>query len=491
MKRILSLVLSVIMVIAIIPVSVFMASAEETVVTITFDNVAKRTQKTTTKQVWEENGITVTNNKGSSTSSVNDAVNPVRFYASSELIIEYPSITKIVVVCGSSGYASAMSDSLKTVSGCTTSVSSSTVTATFATPLDSINIAKMTAQSRVKSMTIYSESAAQPDCEHINVTQGDCTNNTVCDDCGEVLEYASGHVFVDGFCACGEEAPKGPADVHVSGNVVAEFQFGENQIDAEHTDGSTISTSYDPVDGAYTLDITAVSRTYGGGWDKTGRTALKLGTSGDTGSFSFAVPEDITEVVIRAAKYKTNASVITVNDISYTLTKNSDNGAYEEIVVDTTEIKTITIATTSSGKRAMIDSISFIKPVSEGTIKVVATQKTDVNGGTYNVRFVAAVGELVAGQSKVGFVIETEASGGKRWEKQNSTVYEAINANYGADQISASSEDAAYLAALAITGVPADLGAITFVVTPYVIIAGETVYGEAVTVKVTPTYPAE
>ena len=119
-------------------------------------------------------------------------------------------------------------------------------------------------------------------------------------------------------------------------------------------------------------------------------------------------------------------------------------------------------------------------------------QQTDVNGGTYNVRFIAGVGELVAGQSAVGFEISTTADGGKSWTKQTSTVYESISANYGADTLLATEvPNASYLTALAITGVPAELGEVTFVITPYVIIAGEKVYGDAATITVTPRYPAE
>ena len=66
---------------------------------ITFDDKAKRTSYSTSQQIWVENGITVTNNKGSSTSNVGDYFKPARFYKSSEVIIEYPGMTKIVIDC--------------------------------------------------------------------------------------------------------------------------------------------------------------------------------------------------------------------------------------------------------------------------------------------------------------------------------------------------------------------------------------------------------
>ena len=55
--------------------------------TITFDDTSKRTQYNQDVQVWTENGITVTNNQGSSTSAIGDYAKPVRFYKSTEIII--------------------------------------------------------------------------------------------------------------------------------------------------------------------------------------------------------------------------------------------------------------------------------------------------------------------------------------------------------------------------------------------------------------------
>ncbi len=74
--------------------------------TITFDNTSKRTEFSTTKQVWVENGITVTNNKSSSTSPVADYANPVRFYKNSQLIVATSKkIAKIEFFADTTGYA--------------------------------------------------------------------------------------------------------------------------------------------------------------------------------------------------------------------------------------------------------------------------------------------------------------------------------------------------------------------------------------------------
>ena len=59
--------------------------------TLTFDDKAKRTAYDTEYQVWEENGITLTNNKGASTTNVGDYAKPVRFYKSSDVVVKAPA----------------------------------------------------------------------------------------------------------------------------------------------------------------------------------------------------------------------------------------------------------------------------------------------------------------------------------------------------------------------------------------------------------------
>ena len=123
--------------------------------TITFDDKSKRTSYSTSKQVWEENGIIVTNDKSASTSNVGDYVKPARFYASSKLTITADgAITKIVFDCNSSSYATALKNSIGTVTGATVTVSSDKVTVTFSEAVDSFVIAKLTAQVRMDGMTI-------------------------------------------------------------------------------------------------------------------------------------------------------------------------------------------------------------------------------------------------------------------------------------------------------------------------------------------------
>lgn len=150
MKKALSLVLVVCTLFAcvIIPGQVITASAAEQTATISFADTAQRTSFSTTQQVWEQNGIKVTNNKGSSTNPVADYANPVRFYKNSEIIIEYPQMTKIEITCNTSSYATATNDS---ISGST--VSGSTVTITFDSPVNSFTFTA-SAQIRFDSITV-------------------------------------------------------------------------------------------------------------------------------------------------------------------------------------------------------------------------------------------------------------------------------------------------------------------------------------------------
>ena len=68
------------------------SSGDQTAVeaTISFADKANRTTYTTSQQVWEQNGIKVTNDKASSTTNVGDYANPGRFYKGSNVKIEAP-----------------------------------------------------------------------------------------------------------------------------------------------------------------------------------------------------------------------------------------------------------------------------------------------------------------------------------------------------------------------------------------------------------------
>lgn len=121
---------------------------------ISFANKAQRTTFNTSKQVWEQNGITVTNDKSASTSNVADYANPARFYQNSKLTITSGGdIVKIIFDCNSTSYATALKNSLGTALG-TVTVSSDKVTLELNEPTDAVVIAKFTAQVRMDKITV-------------------------------------------------------------------------------------------------------------------------------------------------------------------------------------------------------------------------------------------------------------------------------------------------------------------------------------------------
>lgn len=124
----------------------------EGVATIKFNDKAARTEFDTNHQVWEQNGIKVTNNKAASTSNVADYANPARFYASSELVIEYTANIEKVVINTADGrnFASSL-----TIDGCTVTVDGSVCTIVLNAPATSVTIAKLAAQVRVSSIEVY------------------------------------------------------------------------------------------------------------------------------------------------------------------------------------------------------------------------------------------------------------------------------------------------------------------------------------------------
>ncbi len=122
--------------------------------TLSFADKANRTSFSTSSQVWEQNGIILTNNKGASTSNVADYAKPARFYKSSEIIIECSlgNINSIVFDCNSASYATALKNS---ITDSNVTVSSDKVTVTLDGTSNSYQIASLTGgQVRMDALTV-------------------------------------------------------------------------------------------------------------------------------------------------------------------------------------------------------------------------------------------------------------------------------------------------------------------------------------------------
>ncbi|MBQ8492828.1 MAG: BACON domain-containing protein [Alistipes sp.] len=120
--------------------------------TLSFADVTNRTVFTTEQQVWEQNGITLTNDKGSSTSNVADYSAPARFYKSSNLKVETEkTMTKIVFACNNATYATALKESITTG---TATTDGSIVTVVLPSSAKSYSINTLSAQVRMNSLTV-------------------------------------------------------------------------------------------------------------------------------------------------------------------------------------------------------------------------------------------------------------------------------------------------------------------------------------------------
>ena len=128
-------------------------------VVIGFTDKANRTVYTNSQQVWKQNGITVVNDKATATSNVGDYANPGRFYKGSNVTVTAPGMTKIVIDCNGlekkniTPWSNSFNDS-----NATATVSGSTVTITFKTPVDSFTWTALSAQARAYKFTITTSS---------------------------------------------------------------------------------------------------------------------------------------------------------------------------------------------------------------------------------------------------------------------------------------------------------------------------------------------
>ena len=123
-----------------------------------FSDKANRTSLSTTQQVWEQNGVKVINDKASSTTNVADYAAPVRFYKSSKLTVSITgkTMTKIDFKCNTTAYAQALASSIPEAEAPT--LSGSTVTVAFATPVAEYVVASLSGgQVRMDNITVYTE----------------------------------------------------------------------------------------------------------------------------------------------------------------------------------------------------------------------------------------------------------------------------------------------------------------------------------------------
>ena len=224
----------------------------QTEATISFADAANRIEFDTSVQVWEQNGITITNNKGSG-SNIADYADPARFYKNSELIIAYPGMTKIVIACNTTAYATSCQKSLA-AAGVNAVADGKNVTITLAEAVDTFSFTLSDGQVRVDSITVYANGTAQPEeCKHTNTTvknaiDATCTTNgytgdTVCSDCGEIVSKgevisAKDHAWTN---ACDTDCNNGCGETRVTEHVYDNAcDVDCNVCEAERTPGDHV-----------------------------------------------------------------------------------------------------------------------------------------------------------------------------------------------------------------------------------------------------------
>ena len=130
--------------------------------TISFASTASRTTLTTSQQVWEQNGVILTNDKDKSTNDIADYSNPARFYKSSKLTIVAPgNITKIVFDCNTTAYATSLKTSIGATA--TATASSDKVTVTFDPAVESFVVTLSDGQVRMDALTVSYDTALADD----------------------------------------------------------------------------------------------------------------------------------------------------------------------------------------------------------------------------------------------------------------------------------------------------------------------------------------
>lgn len=161
MKKLISIILCLTLVLGL---AIFASAAEEPA-TLSFADDANRTMQDDNQQIWEANGVKLINAIGASTNPIKDYFNPIRLYAKTNVTIEYPNMTSIVLVCPTQAYAEVWeannADANATVSiAAEAGTSNYLVTISFAAPTNSYSVTELTKQTRVASLTVYTGNQA-------------------------------------------------------------------------------------------------------------------------------------------------------------------------------------------------------------------------------------------------------------------------------------------------------------------------------------------
>ena len=107
---------------------------------LSFASKDQRTSFSTSQQVWEQNGVKLTNDKASSTSNVGDYANPARFYQNSKVTIEGAGMTKVVLTRSDKATAAQIQGYIQSANAnATVTINGNDITVVFDEPVDSFS----------------------------------------------------------------------------------------------------------------------------------------------------------------------------------------------------------------------------------------------------------------------------------------------------------------------------------------------------------------
>ena len=234
-------------------------------VTFSFANATQRESQDNNSQVWKSGDVIFTNAKASSSSNVVNNTNPIRCYAGSSITIEAPgNINKLVFVCNSSSYATALKNSI--TSGATVSGSNVTITTSGST---SYTIAKLSAQVRINSLTVtYEAGSTTPKQKYTLTYQAGSSTGS--------LEVEEGANLLD--------ALKDITPVACDPTSTEPIGWSESEITTKQADAPTLLTDADvmPSEAHSVYYVFAKKETTGGGaaTEKTGTYTFSKYTAG-------------------------------------------------------------------------------------------------------------------------------------------------------------------------------------------------------------------
>ncbi len=150
------------------------SSEDATTASLSFETTDARVSQDAQQQVWQQNGITFTNDKANSSTDVANFSKPVRCYMGSTVKIEYPGITRIDFHCppnyDDNPYLDRLNSALTNAYGdatVTVDEEKNVVSIVLKTPVDVFEFACTTGQIRIYSIDLEGKEGGATDADKV------------------------------------------------------------------------------------------------------------------------------------------------------------------------------------------------------------------------------------------------------------------------------------------------------------------------------------